>query len=54
MLMMLYEHHDEPKHLVSKHRMVPLMQNMLHNDKAVLVKEMANQLQTAFTSMTLL
>jgi len=48
MLTSIYEHHREPKQLVMLHGLMRVVERMIEHDKAVLVKEIAGQLQKAF------
>ncbi|KAJ1636272.1 hypothetical protein T492DRAFT_835482 [Pavlovales sp. CCMP2436] len=48
MLTSVYEHHRNPKKMVMEHNLMRLVERMVHSDKAVLVKEIAGQLQKAF------
>jgi hypothetical protein len=48
MLTSIYEHHRNPKRLVMEHNLMQVVQRMVLHDKAVLVKEIAGQLQKAF------
>ena len=48
MLTSIYEHHRNPKQLVMEHNLMRVVERMIEHDKAVLVKEIAGQLQKAF------
>lgn len=48
MLTAIYEHHRSPKKMVMEHNLMRVVERMAHADKAVLVKEIAGQLQKAF------
>lgn len=48
MLTSIYEHNRNPKKMVMEHNLMRVVERMAQNDKAVLVKEIAGQLQKAF------
>lgn len=48
MLTSIYEHHRSPKALVMDYDLTRVVDRLVLHDKAVLVKEIAGQLQKAF------
>lgn len=48
MLTSIYEHNRNPKKMVMEHNLMRVVERMAQNDTAVLVKEIAGQLQKAF------
>eukprot|EP01027_Heterolobosea_sp_BB2_P026345 GEZU01040564.1.p1 GENE.GEZU01040564.1~~GEZU01040564.1.p1 ORF type:complete len:126 (+),score=52.41 GEZU01040564.1:91-468(+) len=47
-LRLIYEFHPNPKLLITQHDLMGLVRNVVNNDKAVLVNEMASNLLNAF------
>ena len=47
-LTLIYERHKEPKQLVERHQLEPVLRDLKHNDPGVLVQQMASQLHRSF------